>query len=964
MSAEEPWIARARALAERLVPASAGSWRDLDIQRVFELVPPETQAGTGLFRLAEALARTPDAASRRALVAEHLPGMHGALRSALALPAAQAAVAAVGRKFVYASSIEEALRHAARERGRARRRFSFDMLGEGARTDEDARQGMQRYLAAIEAVGAHAKTRDACERMGVSIKLSSIHSRFDATGWPHSQEEIRARLRHLCAAAAAYGIGLTVDAEESERACLQLTLLRDAAEQTALLRWTGLGTVIQAYRTDAPRLLGQVLDVARQRCERGGARLAVRLVKGAYWDAEVKRAQELGLDVYAVHTSKAATDLSYVHCAKTLLESASFVVPQFATHNPITVSMILALADGVPFELQRLHGMGEALERALARERPALPMRIYAPVGGREHLLAYLVRRLLENGASTSYVRKAARAADSSQLIEEGFAFLSGPLPSNPVVPPTEIVMPERRIARGQDLGHFPTLEALARRVKAHPMGWRAAPLVGGHDAPGAARAVRSPAGTDVVIGSVADATPALAQEAIALAHAYRWRWSATPAEERAKALERLGGLLENDVDELVALCVREAGKTLADALADVREAVDFCRYYAAQARRLFAPRALPAPAGETNELTLHGRGVFACISPWNFPVAIFTGQVAAALAAGNTVVAKPAEQTPLCAHRVSRLILQAGIPAQAFHLLTGPGETIGQAMVEDSRVAGVVFTGSNETAWSIQRALSGRRGPLVPFIAETGGLNALLVDSTALPEQVVDAVVSSAFRSAGQRCSSLRMLYVQDAIAPALETMLAGAMARLRVGDPADAGTDVGPLIDAGAHAALAAYVRETERRWRVIGRASVCEVQAGHFLAPVAFAVDSIRDLPGERFGPILHVARFAIDALDAVIDDINATGYGLTMGVHTRLPGRAEHVRRRAAVGNLYVNRNIIGAVVGMQPFGGEGLSGTGPKAGGPHYLARFTTERVYTVNTAAAGGDLQLVSASGL
>jgi RHH-type proline utilization regulon transcriptional repressor/proline dehydrogenase/delta 1-pyrroline-5-carboxylate dehydrogenase len=964
MSVDEPWILKARALAERLVPASAGSWRDLDIQRVFELVPPETSAGTGLFRLAEALPRTPDAASRRALVREHLPGAHGSLRSALALPVAQAAVAAVGRKFVYARSIDEALRHAARELAFARRRFSFDMLGEGARTDEDALAGMQRYLAAIEAVGAAARAGAAGERLGVSVKLSSIHPRFDASGWPRWKDEILERLLRLCSAAARFGIGLALDAEESERAPLQLALLRDMAAQPELFAWPGLGTVIQAYRRDAPELLEQVLEIARARREKGGAALAVRLVKGAYWDAEVKRAQELGFDGYPVHTSKAATDLSYVRCAKALLKNTSVVFPQFATHNPITVSIILALGGGAPFELQRLHGMGEALDGALARLDPGLPMRVYAPVGGRDRLLAYLVRRLLENGASTSYVRKAARTRDTARLIEDGFAFLTGPAPSSPLPAPMEIVMPERRIAQGRDLGHLPTLDALARRVQAHPMGWRAMPLVHGKEAGGEARAVRSPARPDMVIGAVVDATPALAREAIAKAHAYRRTWSATPVEERARALERLADRLEGDVEELVALCVREAGKTLPDALADVREAIDFCRYYAAEARRLFAPRALPGPVGETNELTLHGRGVFACISPWNFPVAIFTGQVAAALVAGNTVVAKPAEQTPLCAHRVSRHILQSGIPGEAFHLLSGPGETIGQALVDDSRVAGVVFTGSNETAWSIQRALSRRRGPLVPFIAETGGLNAMLVDSTALPEQVVDAVVSSAFRSAGQRCSSLRILYLQEAIAPAVEQMLAGAMAKLRVGDPADPATDVGPLIDAGAHAALARYVQEMESQRRVIGRAPASEVQGGHFLAPVAFAVDSIGDLPGERFGPILHVARFAIDGLDAVIEDVNAAGYGLTMGVHTRLPGRAEHVRRRAAVGNLYVNRNIIGACVGMQPFGGEGLSGTGPKAGGPHYLARFATERVFTVNTAAAGGDLQLVSASGL
>ena len=520
--------------------------------------------------------------------------------------------------------------------------------------------------------------------------------------------------------------------------------------------------------------------------------------------------------------------------------------------------------------------------------------------------------------------------------------------------------MPERRTARGYDLGDPAALAAISKSVAAEPRDWRAAPLIGGTPAQGPATPGRAPARRDVVIGRVIEATLDDARAAIGIAHRARAAWDATDVERRAAILDRLAALMEADVTRLMALCVWEAGKTLPDALADVREAVDFCRYYAQQARTLFArPLELRGPTGEHNALTLHGRGVFACISPWNFPVAIFTGQIAAALAAGNTVVAKPAEQTPLTAYRVVELALAAGVPPEVLQLLPGAGESVGRAIVEDARVAGVVFTGSNETARAIQRSLTGRPGPIVPLIAETGGLNAMIVDSTALVEQVVDAVVSSAFRSAGQRCSSLRVLYLQDEIAPAVLEMLRGAIGVLRLGDPSDPATDVGPVIDAAACKALTSYIDELRGRAKLVAEVSPVPRQ-GSFVAPVVFEIGSMRDVPGERFGPILHVVRFPIEGLDRVIDDINSTGFGLTMGVHTRLESRAQHIRARAAVGNLYVNRNMIGATVGVQPFGGEGLSGTGPKAGGPYYLPRFATERVYTVNTAAAGGDLQLIA----
>jgi len=920
MAAELP---RARLIARRLLKRGARPL--LDIQRVFTWLPPERPAGEALFRLVEALGRTPDRGGRKALAREYLPGVPLAL--------AELGARFVARQFVFAETIGEALRRAGDGR------YSFDMLGEGARTAADAERGLQRYLEALAIV----------RRGGISVKLSSIHERFDAASYPGVRGELLDRLRLLCERAATAGVALTIDAEESERSALQLDLFVRLAALPRLRDWPGLGLAVQAYRRALPQTLEAVFAASR-----GRAPLAVRLVKGAYWDAEVKRAQELGLAQYPVHTVKAETDRAYVAAAARLLEHAASIYPQFATHNPVTAACVLALAGGQRFEFQRLHGMGEALERALAAEAPEVPVRVYAPVGARSELLAYLVRRLLENGASTSFVRQAARSRDIERLIEAAFAEGGEGLPN-----PMELHMPERRLARGYDLGEPSALAEMAKRAAQARRPWRAAPLVNGVPADGPAHSAVSPARPDETIGTVVDASAEQVRAAIGFAHAARERWAQTPAAARAAALERLADLMEARVHELMALCVWEAGKTLPDALADVREAVDFCRYYAAEARRLMgAPLQLRSPVGETNALTLHARGVFACISPWNFPLAIFTGQVAVALAAGNTVVAKPAEQAPLAAFRVAQLAHEAGIPPDVLQLLPGDG-AIGQALVADARIAGVAFTGSVETARAIQRTLAQRDGPIVPLIAETGGLNAMIVDSTALPEQVVDAVVASAFRSAGQRCSSLRMLYLQEEVAPAVLEMLHGATAALRLGDPADLSTDIGPVIDADARRALDEYVAGLRRRGAPLAEAGPLPSE-GHFVAPVAFAVDSIRDLPGERFGPVLHVARFAIERLDAVIDDINAMGYGLTLGVHTRIDSRAEHIRRRARVGNLYVNRNMIGAVVGVQPFGGEGLSGTGPKAGGPHTLPRFATERVYSVNTAAAGGDLRLLA----
>jgi RHH-type proline utilization regulon transcriptional repressor/proline dehydrogenase/delta 1-pyrroline-5-carboxylate dehydrogenase len=898
------------------------------VQRAFAWFPPETPLGEALFRLAEAFPRTPDRANRRALVDEFL-------HRALPLLPVELGTRLLARQFVYAESVGHAVAKARRNR---RNRFSFDMLGEGARTAQDAERNFRRYEQAVRAAAADPG------RFGVSIKLSSIHPRYDAAGFARARGELIARVGALCGG----GVDVTIDAEEVERLPLQLEILEGLPD------WQGLGLAVQAYRPGVLDTLRQVIHLARRRA----MPLKVRLVKGAYWDAEVKRAQELGVERYPVFTDKRATDRAYVDAARLLLENAGAVFPQFATHNPVSAACVLALAETRPaeYEFQRLHGMGEDLDDALARLVPAVGVRVYAPVGGRQDLLAYLVRRLLENGASSSFVRQAAASPDTGALLESEFRFVEE-AGQHSLPRPVEILMPERRIARGDDLGDPETLAATAAAVAAQRRRWSAAPLVCGKALKGPSRVAVSPARTDTPVGEVTDAAPAQVDEAIGAAFAARRGWAQTPVEQRAACLERLADRLEADLHELMALCVWETGKTLPDALADVREAVDYCRYYAARARSDFAPLALKGPAGESNVLTLHGRGVFACISPWNFPVAIFTGQITAALVAGNTVVAKPAEQAPLTAYRVAELVLEAGVPPEAFHLLPGDG-SVGQRIVEDPRIAGVAFTGGTATARAIQGALARKAGPIVPFIAETGGLNAMIVDSTALPEQVCDAAISSAFRSAGQRCSSLRMLYVQDEAAPAVLGLLKGAIAELKVGDPSDPSVDVGPVIDADARDMLSEYIQQLKNEKTLIAEANA--PQGGHYIPPIAFEVGSIRELPGERFGPVLHVARFALGELYRVVDEINATGFGLTMGVHTRIDSRAERIRERSAVGNLYVNRNMIGAMVGVQPFGGEGLSGTGPKAGGPHYLAGFAAERVYTVNTAAAGGDLRLLT----
>jgi RHH-type proline utilization regulon transcriptional repressor/proline dehydrogenase/delta 1-pyrroline-5-carboxylate dehydrogenase len=701
-----------------------------------------------------------------------------------------------------------------------------------------------------------------------------------------------------------------------------------------------------------------------------GRCIPVRLVKGAYWDAEIKRAQENGLQSYPVFTRKVNSDVSFLACARELLAARGRVYPQFATHNAHSVASIIEYAgDHRQFEFQRLHGMGEELyAEVIGKDKFDLPCRVYAPVGNHEDLLPYLVRRLLENGSNTSFVNRIVdEEAPVEQIVADPVAMVDAlESVSHPRIPaPIALFGEERPNSRGINLADPAELRPLAAgmaRAMAQPR--RAVPVVDGAPRPGEPRAVRDPADNRRVVGEVVWATPEHALEALASAHRVQPRWNAAGAAARAGVLERAADLFETNSAELLALCLREGGRTLPDAISELREAVDFLRYYAAQARREFAaPARLPGPTGESNELSQHGRGVFLCISPWNFPLAIFTGQIAAALVTGNTVLAKPAEQTPVTAAAAIRLLHEAGVPGEVLHLLPGSGPELGGALLPDPRLAGVAFTGSTEVARLINRTLAGRDAAIATLIAETGGQNAMMVDSSALPEQVVLDTVRSAFNSAGQRCSALRVLYLQEEVADRTLRLLKGFMQELRIGDPALLSTDVGPVIDREALETLEAHVGRMEHERRVLAR---CHLPAaavnGTFLAPTVVQLESIGQLEQEVFGPVLHVVRYASADLDRVLGEINGTGYALTLGVHSRIDARAREIFAKARAGNVYVNRNMVGAVVGVQPFGGSGLSGTGPKAGGPAYLHRFCTERTLSINTSAVGGNASLLSLS--
>jgi RHH-type proline utilization regulon transcriptional repressor/proline dehydrogenase/delta 1-pyrroline-5-carboxylate dehydrogenase len=889
----------------------------------------------------------------------------GRIGEPLVRTAMRQAMRIMGHQFVMGRTIAEALDNSMTGDNR-RYRYTFDMLGEAALTRSDADRYFEAYRSAIGALKARVgEFRSLEARPSISVKLSALHQRFERTNRKRVLAELVPRVVDLSLLARDSGIALTLDAEESERLEISLEIVEAVCREPRLDGWQGFGLAVQAYQKRATHVLRYLIGLARETQRT----LNVRLVKGAYWDSEVKRGQERGLPGYPVYTRKSNTDVSYLACARIMLEEGRELYPQFATHNAHTVAAVWHLAKeaGRSFEFQRLHGMGEELYAHVTREDGLdVPCRVYAPVGEHEDLLPYLVRRLLENGANTSFVNRLVNENESVDSIVadpvrtvDGLARAAHPR----IVEPVDIYAPERRNSLGLQLADGAVLANLADRMdKISRRPWLARPVIAGREFEGSTDTVRNPANTSDVVGHVTSATRDQVYEAIAIAARAQPEWNETPADMRAKALDKAADLFEESLPELIAMCVREAGKTVPDSVAEVREAVDFLRYYAARARVEFgAPLRLPGPTGESNELSLHGRGVFTCISPWNFPLAIFTGQVAAALAAGNSVIAKPAEQTPLIAAQAVRLLLQAGIPHDVLHFLPGDGAVVGSAAVSDSRVAGVAFTGSTETARIIHRAQASREGPIPVLIAETGGQNAMIVDSSALPEQVVLDAVASSFNSAGQRCSALRVLCVQEDIAPKVLRLLAGYMEELVVGDPALLETDVGPVIDEAARAMLEGHAKEITRSAKWHHRLQIQDAtRRGTFVAPLAVQIDSMTALQREWFGPILHVLPYKARDLESLVDAVNGTGFGLTFGVHSRIDSTVKRVASRVSAGNVYVNRNMIGAVVGTQPFGGCGLSGTGPKAGGPRYLHRYAHERTLTINTSAVGGNASLLA----
>ncbi len=989
-AAEERIDARARRLIEAIRAAGGGLGGVEDLLHAYSL---STKEGLALMMLAEALLRVPDTATIDRLIEDKLatghwslqdvrsqallvaasnwtlgvtarivaPGdqpetiMHSLVRR-VGMPAVRAAtrqaMALLGAHFILGQSIEQALQRCSDRDAR----YSFDMLGEGARTAGDAERYFEAYAKAIASIGDHAGGAAAQDRLGISVKLSALHPRYEALSRDRVIAELSPRLLELARHAKARGLNFTVDAEEADRLELSLAVIARVLPDASLAGWSGFGVAVQAYQKRALAVIDWLVGAARAL----DRRLMVRLVKGAYWDTEIKRAQERGLADYPVFSRKAMTDLSYMACVKQLLNARPLLYPQFATHNALTVASIIEDAGGVEgFEFQRLHGMGDTLYSALGNELPAAAVRVYAPVGGHRDLLAYLVRRLIENGANTSFVAAVADpAVPIASLLARPQAQIGDARKARHLkIPlPCDLYQPERRNSSGIEFGDQAALQDLLREVASETPRRTAAETA----ADAGAQSVHSPI-DGAVIGRVQCADQAAIRAAYEEAAGGFARWSTVPVEQRAQTFERASDLLEQHRGRLIALLQDEGGKTLDDAVAELREAVDLCRYYAASARQVLAPQSLPGPTGESNELRYRARGVFACISPWNFPLAIFLGQVAAAAIAGNAVIAKPAEQTPLTALEAVRLLYLAGVPREALHLLPGDGE-VGAALIATPEIAGVAFTGSTEVGRAINRALAAKDGSIVPLIAETGGINPMIVDATALPEQVADDVLASAFRSAGQRCSALRLLCLQEEIADRAIEMIAGAARELRLGDPRDPATNVGPVIDAQAKAALDGWIAGMEQRGRVLFRWDRFKPMpaSGTYVPPTIIRLDRPDELDVEVFGPILHVVRWTTDKLDELLTALAHKGFALTLGIHSRIDAMVERVADRLPHGNIYVNRNMIGAVVGTQPFGGSGLSGTGPKAGGPNYLRRFAEEQVVAINTAAVGGNASLLA----
>lgn len=870
---------------------------------------------------------------------------------------------AIGAQFVMGQDINSALKRAEDFEAEGYR-FSYDMLGEAARTQEDAKVYYDSYVTAIDAIGKAAKAGTPAQNPGISIKLSALHPRYEYLRYEQVMAEMPPMLLALAKQAKQYNIGLTVDAEEADRLDLSLDIFEKVFSDPALNGWEGLGLAVQAYQKRASFVIDWLADLSK----RHNKRIMVRLVKGAYWDAEIKVSQIQGFSDYPVFTRKNSTDVSYLACARKLLSQPACFYPQFGTHNAYSVAAIMEMAGtNNDFEFQCLHGMGAPLYHQIVdKSKFNRPCRIYAPVGTHRDLLGYLVRRLLENGANSSFVNKLADDTIPMDKIVFDPAARVAALASkpHPRIPKPRDIYGKWENSAGVDLSNNHVLAEFAERMEKmvqQEQRWSAGPIINGktkHEQQPEKRF--SPNNLAEEIGSVSKASEADVEEALTVAASASRTWGETAVEERAAMLERAADGFQAAMPELVAILNREAGKSILDSISEVRETIDYCRYYAHRAREDMQPHELPGPTGELNVLMLKPRGVIGCISPWNFPLAIFAGQIIAGLATGNAVLAKPAEQTPIIAHKAVQIMLEAGIPGEALQLLIGRGSVVGAKIVNDERVSGVMFTGSTETAKFIEHSLANKKGPINIFIAETGGQNAMIVDSSALAEQTVADVVVSAFNSAGQRCSALRVLFVQEDIAPKILTMLEGYMKEFTVGDPGSLANDIGPVIDGPSKKMLEDHYAKMMQAGKLIAQIPVKNAPNGNYFTPSAFEIPNLNILEGEVFGPILHVIRFKSGELDQVMDAIINTGYGLTLGVHTRIDAVARYVANRMPVGNIYINRNMVGAVVGVQPFGGERLSGTGPKAGGPHYLPRLCVERTISTNTTAVGGNARLVS----
>ena len=871
----------------------------------------------------------------------------------------------MGHQFVMGRTIGEALKRATKNE-KLPYRYSFDMLGESALTRSDAERYLENYHEGIDSIGKapQIEAPDVFSAPGISVKLSALHPRFEYTHEQRVLDELVPSILELAKHARDVGIGLTIDSEEANRLEMWLAIFERVYRDNALAGWDGFGLAVQTYQRRGRDTMRFIEDLAGD----VGRRIPVRLVKGAYWDSEIKWAQEQGISSYPVFTRKSHSDVSYLACARAALAAGDKIYPQFATHNAHTLASVLHYAGSRrDYEFQRLHGMGEELYAEIVDpKKHDRPCRVYAPVGNHEDLLPYLVRRLLENGSNTSFVNKIIdESIDVEDIIADPLTVAGQHdyLPHDRIPRPIDIFQPERDNSHGFNLADRNVSRKLLSDMEvARALPVTAKPIVGGREMSGAEAPSVNPANTDEVVGICHLAAEEHVDAALQLSVKGQVAWDRTGADERARILNRAADLFEAHHAELLTLCIREGGKTLPDSISELREAVDFFRYYAAQARRHFGePLVMPGPTGEHNTYGLRGRGVFVCISPWNFPLAIFTGQVAAALAAGNAVLAKPAGPTPLIAYRAVQLMLEAGVPADVLHFIPGSGSLIGGRAVADPRVAGVVFTGSTGVAQTINQTLAHRDGPIGTLIAETGGQNAMFVDSSALPEQVVHDSIYSAFNSAGQRCSALRLLCVQEEIEPRTLELLKGYMDELVIGDPQYLSTDVGPAIDAPSRALLEAHVERMGKEARIVHR---CALPAGHeagtFFAPTLVEIDDISVLTEEVFGPVLHVLKFKGSELDKAVEAVNATGYGLTMGLHSRIDSRARGLVNASGAGNIYINRNMIGAVVGVQPFGGRGMSGTGPKAGGPHYVQRFGSEYTVSNNISAVGGNASLLT----